>query len=251
VRAHCAEIDRCNQRGGRMLSIVDLVAADTLTHEIAAYALACISAGASFMVGAMPGGAGKTTVMGALLNLVPADVTLAPADRAETIQQGLREPTPRRCFICHEIGKGSYYGYLWGADLRAYFQLPGVGHSIATNLHADTFRQARRQVCDQNRVPPDDFARVSLILFLEVEPDGWGYRRRVSAIWESAGSGEHRQVYDGRPGLVARASHLVDPALVDASGHLIAQLTASGAPSIDQVRRRIIDFLTANPRRSP
>ena len=40
------------------------------------YALAAIGNGASFMVGANPGGAGKTTVMGALLNLVPDDAEL-------------------------------------------------------------------------------------------------------------------------------------------------------------------------------
>ena len=67
IKKHCAEIDRCNQRGGRMLSIVDLIDAGTVTRDLAAYSLAAISNGASFMVGAMPGGAGKTTVMGALL----------------------------------------------------------------------------------------------------------------------------------------------------------------------------------------
>lgn len=63
ILAHCAEIERCNQRGGRMLSIVDLIEAGTMTRELAAYSLAAIGAGASFMVGALPGGAGKTTVI--------------------------------------------------------------------------------------------------------------------------------------------------------------------------------------------
>ena len=63
IRNHCAEINRCNQRGGRMLSIVDLIQAGTISRDLAAYALAAIGNGASFLVGAMPGGAGKTTVM--------------------------------------------------------------------------------------------------------------------------------------------------------------------------------------------
>jgi len=69
---HCREIDRCNQRGGRMLSIVDLVQAGTFTVDLAAYALAAIGKGASFMVGALPGGAGKTTVMGVIQSLLAA-----------------------------------------------------------------------------------------------------------------------------------------------------------------------------------
>lgn len=77
---HCREIYRCNQRGGRMLSVVDLIEAGILGEELAAYCLAAIGQGASFMVGAMPGGARKTTVMGALLTFVPPDVELSPAD---------------------------------------------------------------------------------------------------------------------------------------------------------------------------
>ena len=67
VKKHVEEINRCNQRGGRMLSIVDLIDAGTVDKSIAAYFLAVISKGKSFLVGAKPGGAGKTTVMGALL----------------------------------------------------------------------------------------------------------------------------------------------------------------------------------------
>lgn len=44
-----------------MLSIVDLVEAGTFTPDLAAYSLAAIGSGASFLVGADPGGAGKTT----------------------------------------------------------------------------------------------------------------------------------------------------------------------------------------------
>ena len=80
IGQHCAEIERCNQRGGRMLSIVDLIEAGTFSRDLAAYSLAAIGDGASFMVGALPGGAGKTTAMGALLNFVPRDVSLVAAD---------------------------------------------------------------------------------------------------------------------------------------------------------------------------
>jgi len=33
VRDHCAETERCNQRGGRMLSVVDLIEAGTMTQD--------------------------------------------------------------------------------------------------------------------------------------------------------------------------------------------------------------------------
>jgi hypothetical protein len=49
IHQHCAELERCNQRGGRMLSVFDLLKAGTLDLDLAAYFLARISRGASFM----------------------------------------------------------------------------------------------------------------------------------------------------------------------------------------------------------
>ena len=51
-----------------MLSVFDLLEAKTIDLDLAAYLMARISKGSSFMVGSVPGGAGKTTVMCALLN---------------------------------------------------------------------------------------------------------------------------------------------------------------------------------------
>jgi hypothetical protein len=77
VARHCDEIERCNQRGDRMLTLPDLVQAGTMDLPMAGYLMAAVSSGASFMVGCVPGGGGKTTVMGALLNVGPADVEFA------------------------------------------------------------------------------------------------------------------------------------------------------------------------------
>jgi type IV secretory pathway ATPase VirB11/archaellum biosynthesis ATPase len=59
-----------------MLSLVDLIEAGTLDLPLAAYLAAAMRAGASLMVGARPGGAGKTVVMCALLNFLPDDTVI-------------------------------------------------------------------------------------------------------------------------------------------------------------------------------
>jgi len=59
IAKHCDELNRCNQRGGRMLSVFDLLAAKTLDLDLAAYLMARISTGSFFMVGSVPAGAGK------------------------------------------------------------------------------------------------------------------------------------------------------------------------------------------------
>jgi hypothetical protein len=252
IRQHCAQIAHCNQRGGRMLSVVDLLKAGTVTPDLAAYALAAIGGGASFLVGALPGGAGKTTVMGALLNFVPPDVPLLPADGGAAITAGRAAPAPRRCYICHEIGAGPYYAYLWGQDLRDYFDLPTAGHMLATNLHADTFPQARDQICRDNAVAAPALRRMNLMFFLEVARAAAGVggaRRRIVTAWESDGTAAHRQVYDadGRRRAAGAAesaglagSALVPPAAQAQARQTIDRLVVSGARTIEQVRAAVV-----------
>jgi hypothetical protein len=233
VDAHCREIDRCNQRGGRMLSIVDLLEAGTLDRPTAAYLAAAVWSGASFMVGARPGGAGKTTVMGALLNLVPAGVELAPVDGADAIRRLHRNTTPRCCAICHEVGAGDYYAYLWGDELAGFFALSAAGHMLATNLHADDYAEARTQVCGTNPVPAEAFRRMHLLLFLNVTLAPEGCARTVSTVWESDGHSDHRLIHErggpARGRLVSRTQHR-------AARDRIGRLVDSGRRTIRDVR---------------
>ena len=238
VDRHCAEIDRCNQRGGRMLSIVDLLDAQTVTRDLADYLLAAIGSGASFLVGARPGGAGKTTVMGALLNFVPPDVDLVPAVDIEAIEAGIRAPAPRRCYVCHEIGWGVYYAYLWGPSLRAYFTLPAAGHLLVTNLHADTLEEAEDQIVRQNHVPVEAFRKMQLALFLEVR-GGWQGRRELVAAWEGDGASPHRRVYTrGKPGL--KGSRLVPPDARRRAHDRLQRVLDGGARTIQDVRTALV-----------
>jgi len=243
IDGHCREIARCNQRGGRMLSIADLLAAGTLGRDPAAYLAAAIGGGASFMVGASPGGAGKTTVMGALLNLVPERVTLLPADTTATIERGLHAPDPRCCYICHEIGAGPYYAYLWGQALQRFFELPSAGHMLATNLHADTCAEAHAQVCGQNRVPESAFRAMNLMLFLALRRgSGFTVERRIATVWESDGTAAHRKIYDVADGTAAfGTSDLVDTERLARERKRVDRLLESDARTIEEVRAWLLD----------
>jgi hypothetical protein len=269
-----------------MLSIVDLIDAGTFSPDLAAYALAAIGKGASFMVGAVPGGAGKTTVMGALLNFVPADVSLVTADGLATIEQGLKKDEPHspspgspvfhagknggagvsrsrgtqakgyggvplrspalqggelHCYICHEIGDGGYYAYLWGGVLRRYFELSSAGHMLATNLHADTCEQAHRQVCHDNGVPEDAFRKINLLFFLSLKSAGGVFARRISAVWESDGKSPHRALLAGKTSaLPMEGSRLVTRVEVQEARVTIDKLMASGVRTIQEVRAAIL-----------
>jgi len=218
-----------------MLSIVDLLEAGTVTRELAAYLLAAIRNGASFMVGARPGGAGKTTVMGVLLNFVPPDMELYPADGPAAIGRGMRETDQRCVYICHEVSPGDYYAYLWGELLRDYFELSARGHLLATNLHADTLEEAREQICRQNGVPEAAFCRMNLLLFLQVQGRWQDARRQIAEAWESDGKGSHRRIYtkDDPDVVVGR---LAGEERWSEARLLLDRIRATKARTIEQVR---------------
>ncbi len=190
------EINRCNQRGGRMLSLVDLIHAETISIDLAAYLSAHIYKGASFLVGAVPGGGGKTTVMGAFLACLPPGCLLIPTDDSNAL---FHPPTPKPdaplCYVCHEIGSGPYYAYLWGEEAKVFFALPKAGHQIATNLHADTYEQCRYQLCEENGVPIDSFESVRFLVFLGVGRKGFSARRWIETVWESDKKRPHQLIY--------------------------------------------------------
>lgn len=176
VFQHCEEIEKCRQRGGRMLSVPDLIEAGTISILQAAFFMKRISQGGSFIVGAKPGGAGKTTVMCALLNFLPLNTGIIHTDNSAVLQSpAVKIPT---CFLCHEIGAGRYYGYLWGKELKDFFKLKEDGHIIVSNLHADTYEEAKLQICRDNPVPERDFNSIDDLIFLHVE----SRRRHISAI---------------------------------------------------------------------
>ena len=61
-----------------MLSIVDLIQAGTMSVKMAAYAMRAMHQGASLLTAARPGGAGKTTLMAAILNFLPPGCRSSP-----------------------------------------------------------------------------------------------------------------------------------------------------------------------------
>ncbi len=219
-----------------MLSVLDLIDAGTVSLELAAYLMARMTQGVSFLVGARPGGAGKTTVMCALLNLFPADVELVAATDGAVA----RATGPRRCFICHEIGAGPYFAYLWGRELRAYCALTEQGHLLATNLHADDLDEARDQIYGENRVPMKHFNAFQLQLFLRVDGRGFRYDRRIAAVYASDGDHPHEIIYENG---TLREMPDADSSRVGRCRAFLEELLPTPVRTIGAVRDRVIAFL--------
>ena len=194
------------------------------------------------MVGANPGGAGKTTVMCALLNLAPPQRLLVAATASVVGAAAGSAESPPRCFVCHEIGAGPYFSYLWGEDLRAYCSLGQQGHMLATNLHADDLDEARDQVCVENGVPEAHFNAFHFLVFLRV---GGGFarrQRRIDEVYASDGASAHVCVYDARHGLRKSPDDGVDDASLTRCRAFLERGQADGLWTIEEVRERVVEF---------
>jgi hypothetical protein len=244
-RHNCAQIERLNQRGGRTLSIVDLIRAGTLNVEMAAAAMQAMAQGASLLTGARPGGAGKTTLMAALLNFTPPDVPIATVEDATVLDRAQAAPPEPCCYLAHEIGDGDWYGYLWGSSVARFFSLIDGPRRVASCLHADTLDELVAMLSGRPLVVPRPvLARVGLILFMHVSPAPRSYRRRVAAFYEADGAGGHRLRYrwDRDTDRFQSLTGTADADRLAPFVDFLTELVDRGETDHRAVRRRVLDF---------
>lgn len=178
-------IERANQRGGRMLSLVDLVERETLSLAQAAWLVGRVEDGSSWLVGARPGGAGKTAVMCALLGFLP------PGERVHlAVPEGAwAAARPGECVVAYEIGPGGYDAYVWGAELRRLAALGAAGCRVVSNLHADTPAEVVAQLCGENGVTAAQAAAFGLFLPIRLTDGTPEPRRRVPGVYQATAAG--------------------------------------------------------------
>jgi hypothetical protein len=204
-RSNLAQIELLNQRGGRTLSIVDLVRAGTVSVEAAAYVGHRVSRGASLLTAANPGGAGKTALLAALLGFLPEGLPIITVEGPRVVAVAERATSPA-CYLVHEIGAGHWYGYLWGASVARYLALARGPHAVASCLHADTLEELRGALAAPPlAVAPETLLGIDFLLFMYVDRRARGYRRRVAVVYESR-NGEHRLIFRWDPGRDAHES---------------------------------------------
>jgi len=240
------QIDQLNQRGGRTLSIVDLLQAGTVSLDMAACAMRAMHQGASLLTGARPGGAGKTTLMAAILALAPPGLAILTVDSPQVIQDGLQRPAAESaCYLAHEIGSGDWYGYIWGRDVARFFSLIGGQRRIASCLHADTLEELTSILTSPPlRVSPEALAQVGLILFMHVDFAPRSCRRRVATFWQSDGQGGHRMVFrwDAGGDRFEPSARFEKPDELNRYRGFLQGLVDDGQSNIAAVRRRVVEF---------
>ena len=178
-------------------SIVELIRSGTLDAELAATLWVLIEGRVPLVVAAADGGAGKTTVLGALLDFLPPDVRIRElAGAAETFEwlpqatdlgwQGTPSTIattppvrPDTTVLLAEELSDHLPVYTWGQEARIAIRAASIGYQVAATIHADTLET----VFDQLRRPPvraddDELSRLGVVVVLRRLDDD---RRRVSA----------------------------------------------------------------------
>lgn len=172
-------IKNLNQRGGRTLSIIDLLESGTINQQIAGFLFYSMFKKLSFITAANPSGTGKTTLMGTILNLLKPGIRIETLERNFSVSQG----QDNKCYLVHELGDGPYYSYLWGKDVSQFFRLGKKG-IIASCIHADTLPELKRILFSPSlSVPEKELYNIDLIIFMRKEGGFFNSRRRVNKIY--------------------------------------------------------------------
>ena len=243
------ELGGPGQKGGPS-SLPDLIGLGTLDLELAAWLVSHVSRGASFIVGAVPEGMGKTTTMQALLSFAPGDRRFAIALPGKINDCN----GAARCVISHELSDHDSPLYLWGRDLREFFALSQQGQMLAGTMHADDLDEARAQISGSNRVPEARFRAINLFVFVGIEgaasssrrSGGSHSRRVVREVFYSDGAAAHESVFACDKGLSARAPRV---AICEALCRTFLEEALGGRPRTVEETRRI--FLAWEKRHSP
>jgi energy-coupling factor transporter ATP-binding protein EcfA2 len=246
------QIEALNQRGGRTLTIVDLLRAETLTPLMAACAMRAIEQGASILTAAKPSGAGKSTLLAALLHVLPPGEPIVTVDRPEVIAEGLRSSPDRPvCYLAHEIGPGRWYGYVWGRDVPAFLSLIQGSRRIASCLHADTLEELRAVLTG----PPlhatrKQLGKVGLILFMYAGVIGGRFRHRVSYFYEADGKGGHRLLFrwDQASDSFLTVESPSAPETLGPYQRFLERLVQEGEVEATVVREKVLRFYRRIPR---
>ncbi len=189
-----AIINSLNQRASSMLSFDYLVEVNTVPEEAEEFLRDAMSNRKSVIIGASPNAAGKTTVMGALLGIRPQTEKLLvlEGNRDQDFEKVKTIPkNQKHCVIAHEIGSGSWYGYIWGRSVKRYLQLPQQHPkcALASNLHCDTFEEVY-SLFQGFGITDVEIRQIDLFIFLKMEYRE-GIHRFINTIWEKTSSQEY------------------------------------------------------------
>jgi hypothetical protein len=213
-------------------SIVELIADGVLDAELAALAWLMIEARLPVIVGALARGVGKTTLLEALLDFLPASVRridLAGAAEdfawlAEAAALGWPPAGPKTAsspavspttsfLVAAELSEHLPI-YTWGAAARTLVRAASIGYGIGATIHADRLEDVHDELRSAEvGLTDDELSYLGLVLIVRAwrESDGTVIRRVVAAHYERpVGRDEQGHVQRLPPAVIAARDEASD-----------------------------------------
>jgi hypothetical protein len=213
-------------------SIVELIADGVLDAELAAFAWLLIEARLPIVVAALSRGVGKTTVLEALLDFLPASVRRIDLAGAAEDFAWLPEAaalgwpvagspvasspaaTPATAYLVAAELSEHLPIFTWRAAARTLVRAASIGYGFGATIHADRLED----VHDELRAAPvgltdDELSYLGLVLIVRAwrEADGSVVRRVVAAHYERpVGRDEHGHVQRLPPAVIAARDERTD-----------------------------------------
>jgi hypothetical protein len=176
------------------LSITQIIAAGTMPPRIAAMLWLAVEHGASIILAADPPGAGKTTILTALLAFARPDASVYFTQGwGETFDLPPKDGDAPIYMLINEISDHLPV-YSWGPYVQRAFELMSEGYALASTMHADTVDGVLAQLTDENDVEPRHLGHLAFVVPMFVGAQNGRRVRRVSevAVLEPLGPGYDR-----------------------------------------------------------
>ena len=247
------------------LSILDLIESRTLDFKLAGLLWLIMETRASLLVASAPVYAGKTTLLHALLDLLPPEQPLYSLKGfAETfVFPNLHKP--ESVYLVSEEISNHQYEYLWGQQVQKTFRLMRQGYRLGSTIHASTIQDVAYIFYGYLNVPLADIANLGVIVTLHamngrtyyddpirrvhavtvIDMDDKKLVARTLAARESLDGAftypqenALREVLQAKFGI--KHEHIFSE--IDARGTFLEQLFTSGIRSREDVKKAVSEF---------
>ena len=167
------------------MSILELVNSGTLDCRLAGLLWLLMERGTSILVASGPSFAGKSTLMHALLDFLPAEREQIPLQGYFETFQFLEYATPDNSYLVTEEISDHLYEYLWGIKAIRAFSLLPKGYTLGGTIHARTPEEVIYILNKYLGLPLPILSQLGLIVMLRATA-GQNYDdepiRRVSSV---------------------------------------------------------------------
>lgn len=246
------------------LSITQIMRAGTLNPRITALLWLAMEHGRSIILAADPPGAGKTTILTALLAFAKPEASLYFTQGwGETFRLPPIEPEDPPIYIMINEISDHLPVYSWGPYVDRAFELMAEGYSLASTMHADTVDGVIEQLTEECDVPVANIGNLAFVVPMYIgaangqrvrrvsevailEPLGPAFDRHSVARWNRDSDSFDVLTTPAEINAAARRLGLEDDAFLDALDareKLLEQLLAENILAMDEVQLRTLQFM--------